>query len=198
MDRRCPPSFLCPITDEIMVDPVICSDGHSYERSAIEDWLRCHDRSPQTNAPLSNKDLTPNHALRNAIEEWNKKAAKDFKLVPHSAISMGRQIGKGAFKSVYEGQFKGQRVAVLKLRAGSCDTEADVFVRLGRRPGLVQFIGMCCERPEEQLLLTEFAPHGSLLEFLSDDEKAEQLTMEHKLCMLHQVRRRSLMCSLNE
>ena len=107
-----------------MVDPAICSDGHSYERSVIEDWLRGHDCSPQTNAPLASKVLTPNHALRNAIEEWNKQAAKDFKLIPYGEISMGRQIGKGAFKSVYEGQFKGRRVAVLKLRAGSCDTEA--------------------------------------------------------------------------
>ena len=106
--------------------------------------------------------------------------------LPHLA---GRQVGKGAFKSVYEGEFRGRRVAVLRLKAGSCDTEADVFLRLGRRPGLVQFIGMCCERPDEQLLLTEFAPHGSLSEFLSDDERVEQLTMEHKLHMLHQVGR---------
>ena len=105
--------------------------------------------------------------------------------MPHVA---GCQVGKGAFKSVYEGEFRGQRVAVLRLRAGSCDVEADVFLRLGRRRGLVQFIGMCCERPDEQLLLTEFAPHGSLSELLADDDKAEQLTMEHKMCMLHQVR----------
>ena len=107
-------------------------------------------------------------------------AAWSPKPMPHLA---GRQVGKGAFKSVYEGEFRGRCVAVLRLRA---DTEADVFLRLGRRPGLVQFIGMCCERPDEQLLLTEFAPHGSLSEFLADDERVE-LTMEHKLHMLHQV-----------
>ena len=73
-----------------MTDPVICSDGHSYERNAISDWLRGHDRSPQTNASLPNKDLMPNHAMRNAIEEWNKRAAKDFKLVPYSSIILGK------------------------------------------------------------------------------------------------------------
>jgi hypothetical protein len=31
-----PPSFCCPVTDEVMIDPVICSDGHTYERAAIE------------------------------------------------------------------------------------------------------------------------------------------------------------------
>lgn len=30
--------FLCPITFELMIDPVIASDGHTYERSAIEKW----------------------------------------------------------------------------------------------------------------------------------------------------------------
>ena len=34
------PEFLvCPITQEVMEDPVITSDGHTFERSAIEAWL---------------------------------------------------------------------------------------------------------------------------------------------------------------
>ena len=32
------PGFLCPITQEVMDDPVITSDGHTYERVAIEQW----------------------------------------------------------------------------------------------------------------------------------------------------------------
>ena len=31
-------SFLCPITQEVMTDPVLTSDGHTYERDAIEHW----------------------------------------------------------------------------------------------------------------------------------------------------------------
>ena len=48
-------TFICPITGDIMKDPVIGSDGHTYERSAIEQWLhtpdahgRLCDRSPAT------------------------------------------------------------------------------------------------------------------------------------------------------
>ena len=37
-----------------MRDPVLCSNGHSYERTAIE--------------ALQNQTLIPNHALRNLIE----------------------------------------------------------------------------------------------------------------------------------
>jgi len=33
-----PPEFYCPITHEVMVDPVVAQDGHTYERQAIEEW----------------------------------------------------------------------------------------------------------------------------------------------------------------
>lgn len=33
-----PDAFCCPITKELMTDPVMTKDGHSYERHAIEQW----------------------------------------------------------------------------------------------------------------------------------------------------------------
>ena len=62
-----PEDFLCPITFEIMEDPVICCDGHSYERAAIERWLTNHNTSPKTNAILQHHNVTANIALRGAI-----------------------------------------------------------------------------------------------------------------------------------
>ena len=59
----------CPITQEVMEDPVVCADGHSYERSAITQWLLSRNTSPATNMPLPSKSLVPNHALRNLIAE---------------------------------------------------------------------------------------------------------------------------------
>merc|ERR1712098_58958 len=47
-----PNEFLCPIRMEIMCDPVFASDGHTYEREAIETWLKDHNTSPKTNAKL--------------------------------------------------------------------------------------------------------------------------------------------------
>jgi len=73
-------AFLCPITREPMEDPVICADGHTYERYAIEMWLRTHSRSPKTNQPLSSRQLIPNHAMRNTIEAMSENidAVKKF------------------------------------------------------------------------------------------------------------------------
>jgi hypothetical protein len=48
-------SFLCPITHELMKDPVIDPDGNSYERSAIENWLRQHASSPIVSYTMKEK-----------------------------------------------------------------------------------------------------------------------------------------------
>jgi len=60
--------YLCPIGFEQMIDPVICSDGHTYERSNIEKWLKTHNTSPMTNAVLLTTTLIPNIALRKLIQ----------------------------------------------------------------------------------------------------------------------------------
>ncbi|KAG8432357.1 hypothetical protein GDO86_016847 [Hymenochirus boettgeri] len=74
-----PDEFLCPITWEIMRDPFIASDGYSYERKAIEDWISRKKRtSPMTNLPLENLLLTPNRTLKMAVNRWleDKKYVK--------------------------------------------------------------------------------------------------------------------------
>ena len=65
-----PPQYLCPITQAVMQDPVTTADGHTYERSAIERWLRTHDTSPSTGARLANKQLAPAIALGQLIREF--------------------------------------------------------------------------------------------------------------------------------
>jgi U-box domain len=66
-------SFLCPISQEVMIDPVCTDDGYTYERRNIEHWLASHNTSPVTNAVLPNKTLRPNHALKSIITEWHER-----------------------------------------------------------------------------------------------------------------------------
>jgi hypothetical protein len=65
-----PENFKCPINMTLMRNPVICIDGHSYERSAIEEWFQKSNKSPLTNLVLESKILIPNHSLRKSIEEF--------------------------------------------------------------------------------------------------------------------------------
>jgi hypothetical protein len=66
--------MICPISFEIMTDPVICSDGHSYERVFIEEWLQESEVSPMTGAPLLNTTLIPNHSLKSLINSLTGNA----------------------------------------------------------------------------------------------------------------------------
>ncbi|CAM0871299.1 unnamed protein product [Alopecurus aequalis] len=69
-----PPShFMCPILKRVMQDPCIASDGHSYERNAMEMWLCENDVSPVTKARLPDKTLVPNRSLLSAITSWRSE-----------------------------------------------------------------------------------------------------------------------------
>ena len=68
-----PDEFLCPITQELMDDPVFATDGHTYERSAIERWLLKKRTSPKTNEELLTTMLFPNHDKRGQVREWKEQ-----------------------------------------------------------------------------------------------------------------------------
>ena len=70
-----PEQFKCPITLECMTDPVIATDGHTYERSAIQVVLRRNRVSPMTRETLGPM-LLPNRALRQRIDEHEEDLNK--------------------------------------------------------------------------------------------------------------------------
>ena len=70
--REVPDDFICPITAEIMTDPVTTLDGFTYERAAITEWLRTKDTSPKTGATLESTTLYPNHSLRSVIRAFSE------------------------------------------------------------------------------------------------------------------------------
>ncbi|XP_028784773.1 E3 ubiquitin-protein ligase PUB23-like [Neltuma alba] len=68
-----PPFFICPVSLEIMKDPVTVSTGITYDRESIEKWLFSGKNMtcPVTKQPLSDDTgLTPNHTLRRLIQAW--------------------------------------------------------------------------------------------------------------------------------
>ncbi|WCJ41225.1 U-box domain-containing protein kinase family protein [Euphorbia peplus] len=70
-ERPVPSFFLCPILQEIMHDPQVAADGFTYEGESLRGWFeKGHETSPMTNLKLSHLNLTPNHALRHAIQDW--------------------------------------------------------------------------------------------------------------------------------
>jgi hypothetical protein len=69
-----PNEYLCPLTLEIMIDPVLACDGHTYERDAI---LQIRGSlSPMTRQPIDKTNLIPNRALKNSILRYNEELQK--------------------------------------------------------------------------------------------------------------------------
>ncbi|EKX43325.1 hypothetical protein GUITHDRAFT_163902 [Guillardia theta CCMP2712] len=67
-------SIRCPISGNVMEDPVFAADGFSYEHSAIAKWLKTSNLSPVTKEVLSHKNLIKNHQLRGQIQGWKEQA----------------------------------------------------------------------------------------------------------------------------
>ncbi|XLS50240.1 hypothetical protein HN51_010917 [Arachis hypogaea] len=75
-ETEIPEYFLCPISLEMMKEPVTAVTGITYERESIEQWLRKAKECvcPVTKQPLprSSQYLTPNHTLRRLIQAWSE------------------------------------------------------------------------------------------------------------------------------
>ncbi|XP_065856259.1 U-box domain-containing protein 11-like [Euphorbia lathyris] len=66
-----PDDFLCPISLELMRDPVIVATGQTYERSYIQRWIDTGNATcPKTQQKLEHLTLTPNYVLRSLIMQW--------------------------------------------------------------------------------------------------------------------------------
>ncbi|KAK9825065.1 hypothetical protein WJX74_005721 [Apatococcus lobatus] len=65
-----PDGCVCPITGQIFIHPVLLPDGHTFERSAIEEWLKSHSHSPVTNQQVGGCSLVPNWAIKKVVDDW--------------------------------------------------------------------------------------------------------------------------------
>ncbi len=129
--------------------------------------------------------------LRNAIEEWQESHALHLRMAD---IEMeGRPFAAGSFKNVYRGSLritvrggasKRVMVAVLKMRRGDCAMEARMLLKIGRHPRVVRFLGQCVDG-EDQLLVTEFAPLGSLADAF--ETLGNKFTLAHSVVIMQQI-----------
>ncbi|KAL0332816.1 UNVERIFIED_CONTAM: U-box domain-containing protein 21 [Sesamum calycinum] len=71
MELTIPTHFRCPISLDLMKDPVTLSTGITYDRESIEKWIDAGNITcPVTNQVLRNFDQIPNHSIRKMIQDW--------------------------------------------------------------------------------------------------------------------------------
>lgn len=72
IEAKAPADFMCPITLGIMLEPVVASDGYSYEKGAICELFSKNQTSPMTRAPLQPVAFR-NITLQQCIQAWIDK-----------------------------------------------------------------------------------------------------------------------------
>ena len=76
-----PPHFCCPITLQLMKEPVIAPDGNSYDLEALRQWAQACPHNPPTlpttGLPFDVSALVKNLALRDAIAQWRAQHGID-------------------------------------------------------------------------------------------------------------------------
>ncbi|MED6113689.1 hypothetical protein PIB30_073122 [Stylosanthes scabra] len=66
-----PDELRCPISLDLMRDPVIVSSGHTYGRNSIAQWINSgHHTCPKSGQRLIHTALIPNYALKSLVQQW--------------------------------------------------------------------------------------------------------------------------------
>lgn len=77
LDCNCLPplqTFFCPITQDVMENPVEIDSGHTFEMTAIQKWFaEGHKVCPVTKMELQSLSVRPNRLLQQSIEEWKDR-----------------------------------------------------------------------------------------------------------------------------
>jgi len=97
-EEEIPEEFICPVTQDIMTDPVIAQDGHTYERKNITEWVSKHGTSPITREHLSKDIIIPNRVLKTQIDQYLEKKGRRLKVLFDEAIKIAAGTNAGTAK----------------------------------------------------------------------------------------------------
>ncbi|KAH0916001.1 hypothetical protein HID58_030447 [Brassica napus] len=108
-----PDELRCPISLQLMYDPVIIASGQTYERLCIEKWFSDgHNTCPKTQQELSHLCLTPNYCVKALISSWCEQNGVQVPDGPPESLDLnywrlalsvsesGKSVGSCKFKDV--------------------------------------------------------------------------------------------------
>lgn len=148
-----PARFVCPISLEVMAEPVMCRNGHNFERDALAAWVRGHGSCPTCRVEIPTvTDLYPNLALRENIAEWWVE----------NQVEKDREAGTASNSST-PGPQPGKRVLFVDSRTGN------LLTFTARPAGFLQYtVNGSNSRPPFRTLLFE----GQTVHFLDIHKSA--------------------------
>ncbi|KAK9068954.1 hypothetical protein SSX86_013070 [Deinandra increscens subsp. villosa] len=176
-DLTIPADFRCPISLDLMREPVVVSTGQTYDRASIKLWIESgHTTCPKTGQTLDHTEMIPNCALRNLIVMWCREHRIPFEsteakenvngvttnktLIEATKMTVSFLIEKarGSRSLEHANRFVSELRAIAKTDSNSraCIAEADGL------PLLVKFLGS--EHPSLQVNAVTTILNLSILE----------------------------------
>ncbi|KAG8639999.1 U-box domain-containing protein 6 isoform X2 [Manihot esculenta] len=119
-----PEELRCPISLQLMYDPVIIASGQTYERICIEKWF-CdgHDTCPKTQQKLSHLSLTPNYCVKGLVTSWCEQNGVPVPDGPPESLDLNyfrlslcqsESANSKSVDSISSGKLKGMKVVPLE------------------------------------------------------------------------------------
>ncbi|XP_052476683.1 E3 ubiquitin-protein ligase PUB24 [Gossypium raimondii] len=147
IDVEVPKYFICPISLQIMRDPVTAITGITYDRESIEQWLL---KGKSTNCPVTQQplptvsDLTPNHTLRRLIQAWcNENASLGVDRIPTPKPSIDKLHFLKLIKQLQHPDSKMKALKELDLLAAKNERNRKYMVEAGVPKAMLSFIVNC-------------------------------------------------------
>jgi len=148
-----PAQFLCPISSEIMRDPVVLASGQTYDRRFIQEWLSAGNRTcPQTQQVLSNTILIPNHLVRSMISQWCTDNGITLPPVENQDEDLITNNERKAFSKIFEriassSSLSEQREAIKDLRLLT-KSNSSLRAAIGENPDSISQMISTVSNPE--------------------------------------------------
>jgi len=159
-----PKEFCCPISHELMKDPVVAGDGHTYERSCIEGCLRTRPNSPMTGAAIATQVLNPNQHLKTSIMSFKENIVTEIMnvaagLAPELATKVLARAEEFVREQLPDGSARRRLSSLLLLKMKLPDINRNVTIQ------------------EIVSLLVQVQDDGQLQQFLNEADESERLAL---------------------
>jgi WD40 repeat protein len=116
-----PEDYLCPITNEVMTNPVVAADGNTYQKGNIAEWvMRGKRNSPLTGELLSDTKFYDNLLVKKMVRKFFErrfKSKESLKPDPNLYFDEKQQLVKDLLKQLED--MKTHLIEVLKGKENS-------------------------------------------------------------------------------
>jgi hypothetical protein len=166
-----PSDFRCPISLDLMRDPVVVASGQTYDRESIARWFDAGKTTcPKTGQVLANLELVPNKALKNLVAKWCRRNGVAIGEAVDSTNKTEPAQPVAANKAAQEAGRMTASFLVRKLSVVSSSSSPDAVNRVVHEIRLLAKLG-----PDSRAFVGEAGAVPLLVPLLYSDDAALQL-----------------------